>query len=96
MFSMFRKKRLDMRFVGPTLAQIEEIERLSGKSIGAIVSESVNVWNWLYKERLNGADRPFDHLKQILQILLPAQTALLGSAMGFYYGSRARGSGEGE
>jgi hypothetical protein len=36
------------------------------------------------------ADRPFDHLKQILQILLPAQTALLGSAMGFYYGSRAR------
>ncbi len=55
MFSMFRKKRLDMRFVGPTLAQIEEIERLSGKSIGAIVSESVNVWNWLYKERLNGA-----------------------------------------
>jgi hypothetical protein len=29
------------------------------------------------------ADRPFDHLKQILQILLPAQTALLGSAMGF-------------
>jgi hypothetical protein len=39
------------------------------------------------------AERPFDHLKQILQILLPAQTALLGSAMGFYYGSRARGSG---
>ena len=35
------------------------------------------------------ADRPFDHLKQILQILLPAQTALLGSAMGFYYGSQA-------
>jgi hypothetical protein len=30
------------------------------------------------------ADRPFDHLKQILQILLPTQTALLGSAMGFY------------
>lgn len=24
------------------------------------------------------ADRPFDHLKQLLQILLPAQTALLG------------------
>ena len=39
------------------------------------------------------AERPFDHLKQILQILLPAQTALLGSAMGFYYGSRVRGAG---
>lgn len=37
------------------------------------------------------ADRPFDHLKQILQILLPAETALLGSAMGFYYGSQAKG-----
>ena len=36
------------------------------------------------------AERPFDHLKQILQILLPAQTALLGSAMGFYYGSQTR------
>jgi len=39
------------------------------------------------------ADRPFDHLKQILQILLPAETALLGSAMGFYYGSQASGAG---
>jgi hypothetical protein len=35
------------------------------------------------------AERPFNHLKQILLILLPAQTALLGSAMGFYYGSQA-------
>lgn len=34
------------------------------------------------------AEKPFDHLKQILQILLPAETALLGSAMGFYYGSQ--------
>jgi hypothetical protein len=39
------------------------------------------------------ADRPFDHLKQILQILLPAETALLGSAMGFYYGSQASSAG---
>ena len=39
------------------------------------------------------AEKPFDHLKQILQILLPAQTALLGSAMGFYYGSQAKGTG---
>jgi hypothetical protein len=38
-------------------------------------------------------EKAFDRLKQILQILLPAQTALLGSAMGFYYGSQARGSG---
>jgi hypothetical protein len=39
------------------------------------------------------AEKPFDHLKQLLQILLPAQTALLGSAMGFYYGSQAKGTG---
>ena len=42
------------------------------------------------------ADRPFDHLKQLLQILLPAETALLGSAMGFYYGSRTRNPGDRE
>jgi hypothetical protein len=35
-------------------------------------------------------EKPFDHLKQILQILLPAETALLGSAMGFYYGSQLK------
>lgn len=39
------------------------------------------------------ADRPFDHLKQILLILLPAESALLGSVMGFYYGSQAKGAG---
>jgi hypothetical protein len=39
------------------------------------------------------AEKPFDHLKQILQILLPAETALLGSAMGFYYGSQSKSAG---
>jgi hypothetical protein len=48
-------KRIDVRFEGPTLAQLEEIEQLSGKSIPAILRESVNLSNWLYKERLNGA-----------------------------------------
>jgi hypothetical protein len=33
---------------------------------------------------------PFDHLKQILQILLPAETALLGSATGFYFGAKSK------
>lgn len=35
-------------------------------------------------------EAPFDHLKQILQILLPAETALLGSATGFYFGAKGR------
>ena len=39
------------------------------------------------------AEKRFDHLKQILQILLPAETALLGSAMGFYYGSQSKSPG---
>ncbi len=52
---MARERRIDVRFEGPTLAQIEEIERLSGKSIPAILRECVNLSNWLYKERLNGA-----------------------------------------
>ena len=33
-------------------------------------------------------ETPFDHLKQLLQILLPAETALLGSATGFYFGAK--------
>jgi hypothetical protein len=52
---MARERQIDVRFYGPTLAQIEEIERLSGKSVPAILRESVNLSNWLYKERLNGA-----------------------------------------
>jgi len=35
-------------------------------------------------------EAPFDHLKQILQILLPAETALLGSVTGFYFGAKAK------
>lgn len=54
----------------------EELLRLAGKNDRELV--------------LALAERPFEHLKQILQILLPAQTALLGSAMGFYYGSQAK------
>ena len=46
---------IDVRFYGPTLEQIEEIERLSGKSVPAILRESVNVFNWLYKELRSGA-----------------------------------------
>lgn len=52
---MARATRIDVRFEGPTLAQLEEMERLSGKSIPVILRECVNLSNWLYKERLNGA-----------------------------------------
>jgi hypothetical protein len=30
----------------------------------------------------------WDDTKELLQILLPAETALLGSAVGFYFGTR--------
>jgi hypothetical protein len=59
--------------------EIEELLRLAGKDDRELA--------------LALAERPFEHLKQILQILLPVQTALIGSAMGFYYGSQARGAG---
>ena len=52
---MTKQRRIDVRFDGPTLAQIEEIARLSGKSIPAILRESVNLSNWLFKERISGA-----------------------------------------
>ncbi len=52
---MAKEKRINVRFDGSTLAQIEELERLSGKSALAILRESVNLSNWLFKERNNGA-----------------------------------------
>jgi hypothetical protein len=52
---MAGKKQINVRFDGPTLAQIEEIERLTGKSVSEILRESVNLSNWMYKERKNGA-----------------------------------------
>jgi hypothetical protein len=52
---MAEKRQVGIRFDGKTLAQIEEIERLSGKPILAILRELVNQYNWLYKERSHGA-----------------------------------------
>jgi hypothetical protein len=52
---MAEKKQINVRFDGPTLAQIEEIARLTGKSVSEILRESVNLSNWLQKERNSGA-----------------------------------------
>lgn len=54
MFKMFKKKQFDVRLHGPTLEQIEELERLTGQSIVAILRESVHLCNWLCKERKKG------------------------------------------
>ena len=51
---MVKKKRFDVRLHGPTLEQIEELQRLTGQSIVAILRESVNLSNWLCKERKKG------------------------------------------
>jgi len=53
---MAKEKGFDVHFDGPILEQIEEIERLSGKSILTILRESVHRSNWLYKELTNGAE----------------------------------------
>ena len=52
---MAKGRPVDVRFYGPTLAQIEEMERLSGKSVSEVLCESVNLWNWIYKELRTGA-----------------------------------------
>lgn len=52
---MAGKKQVNVRFDGPTLAQIEEIERMTGKNISEILRESVNLSNWFHKERNDGA-----------------------------------------
>jgi len=40
--------------------------------------------------RTVGSDPDWDNTKELLQVLLPAVTALLGSALGFYFGARNR------
>ncbi len=50
-----RERRINIYFDGPTLAQIEELARLTGKDTLAILRGCVNLSNWLYKERKNGA-----------------------------------------
>jgi hypothetical protein len=52
---MTKGRPIDVHFYGPTLAQIEELERLSGKSELEVLCESVNLWNWIYKELRTGA-----------------------------------------
>lgn len=52
---MAEKKQINVRFDGPTLEQIQEIERMTGKSVSEILRESVNLSNWLLKERKDGA-----------------------------------------
>ena len=53
---MARERRINVCFDGPTLEQIQEIERLTGKGILTILRESVHRSNWLYKELTNGAE----------------------------------------
>ena len=48
-------RRINIYFDGPTLAQIEELERLTGKDTLAILRECVHLSNWLCKEWKNGA-----------------------------------------
>jgi len=42
------------------------------------------VWAFRYVDD----DAAWVNTKELLQVLLPAETALLGSAVGFYFGSR--------
>jgi hypothetical protein len=78
-------------FVGTAGLSLTTVALLDSREIGRLLRSAAAKDPEL---ALALADRPFDHLKQILQILLPAQTALLGSAMGFYYGSQAKGREE--
>lgn len=42
---------------------------------------------WAFVNASDG-DASWRHTKDLLQLLLPAETALLGSAVGFYFGTR--------
>ncbi len=76
-------------FVGTAALSLATVLLYSNPGVDGILPTAANNCDLA----LTLADRPFEHLKQILQILLPAETALLGSAMGFYYGSQAKAAG---
>ncbi len=52
---MAESKQINVRFYGPTLEEIEELERLTGKTVSEILRESVHLNNWVHKERKGGA-----------------------------------------
>jgi hypothetical protein len=52
---MARERRIEIIFDNTTLAQIEELERLSGKSALTILQECVNLSSFLYKKQRKGA-----------------------------------------
>ncbi len=64
------KKQINVRFDGGTLEQIEELSELTGKTVSEILRESVNLTNWLYRERDKGTrillERPDSDLREVV------------------------------
>jgi hypothetical protein len=69
----------------PRRLWVQELVRASYALI-LVVIFGITVWAAFIGA--NSANWP--NFKELLQVLLPAETALLGSAAGFYFGSRQR------
>ena len=67
---MAESKQINVRFFGPTLEEIEELERITGKTVSEILRESVHLNNWVQKERKGGAriliERPGSDLREVV------------------------------
>ncbi len=67
---MAESKQINVRFFGPTLEEIEELERITGKTVSEILRESVHLNNWVQKERKSGAriliERPGSDLREVV------------------------------
>lgn len=64
---------------------LQELVRSSLALIFAALLGLTIVWAFLETGK---SDLRWSHTKELLEVILPAETALLGSAVGFYFGSR--------
>ena len=67
---MSTSKQVNVRFDGEALEQLRELERLTGKSLSDVLRESVNLSNWLHKERKAGTrvllERPGEQPREVV------------------------------
>jgi chromate transport protein ChrA len=69
----------------PTRLRVTEVIRAVLAFIFAVFLLIVIVWGFL---NTRGGHEVWTATKELLQLLLPAITALLGSAVGFYFGTQ--------
>lgn len=67
----------------PVNLAVEELVRAGLAMIFALMLAGTGAWAFILVGSKN-----WEHVKSLLDVLIPAETALLGSAVGFYFGTK--------